>query len=86
VKLRRKSWFEAYHGFGRRKRCAECGVEPCPDWYMLRDEIWRLIADPKQFLCWPCAEVRLGRPLVPADFADVPVHEEILEQLAGTAP
>lgn len=40
--------------------CA-CGATPtCP---MLRDEIWPTISRGDRFLCWACAEERLGREI-----------------------
>lgn len=60
------------------------------EYYMLLDEIW-LEAHPEDdgMLCVTCVERRLGRKLLPADFANVPInliwpHSEILdERLSG---
>ena len=47
--------------FNARSACMDCGTghHSCPP---LHDHIWRSIAD-DGFLCWPCAEKRLGRAL-----------------------
>lgn len=41
-------------------RCPCRAIATCP---MLRDEIWKKIAYGERFLCWPCAEGRLGREI-----------------------
>jgi len=67
----------------RKKRCADCRIEIAPKqpqpgtwhWYMVWDEIWAqagMSAD--GFLCVPCLERRLGRPLRINDLADRPVN------------
>lgn len=47
--------------------CAECGDPEDGACYRLRDDVWSSIAKPDEVLHPWCAEVRLGRPLVPAD-------------------
>jgi hypothetical protein len=64
--------------------CADCSAPTCPgEWYMVVDGVWRealAVGDrpdggPVGFLCIGCLEARLGRRLVAADFAPLPVNE-----------
>jgi hypothetical protein len=67
-------------------RCADCGVELLPDtppgsrdWqrYMVHDQVWADagIDTHSGWLCVPCLEARLGRPLTGQDLiADLPVN------------
>lgn len=41
-------------------RCSCGSTVTCP---MLLDEIWGVISNGDRFLCWPCAEKRLGREI-----------------------
>lgn len=51
--------------------CLDCGVctHTINEYYMLRNHIWRSIAD-DGMLCIGCAEKRLGRRLTGKDFID----------------
>jgi hypothetical protein len=42
--------------------CEDCNARTsdCP---MLHDELWLSIAKPSAYLCWSCAERRLGRDI-----------------------
>jgi hypothetical protein len=67
--------------------CADCGVDTsfatgCGHFYTLDSGLWRRAAtDGARCLCLDCVEVRLGRPVVEADFIATP--PEILARLAG---
>jgi hypothetical protein len=58
--------------------CAVCGVDTLragTDWYMVTPEAWRdagLL--PREFACLTCLAERLGRPLAPLDFPDLPIN------------
>lgn len=67
--------------------CMDCGVDTTPctgkrgcrhagrwDWYMVTAEVWAVANADSGFLCIPCLEVRLGRPVVSSDFAAAPVN------------
>lgn len=57
--------------------CKDCGVNTLhiDEYYMLADEVWDSIYKKRRgMLCIGCVESRLGRKLVPADFADVPLN------------
>jgi hypothetical protein len=57
----------------RRFACTDCGRFGLG--FMLLDRIWDLAARSRSILlCIRCVEVRLGRRLEIADFADVPVN------------
>ena len=55
--------------------CDACGQ---PDeGYMLHDDLWDVVVrDGERYLCFDCVRRRLGRPLYPADFMDVPLSAE----------
>jgi hypothetical protein len=66
--------------------CADCGIELLPatppgvrDWhrYMVHNRVWAEagMTPLGGWLCIPCFEDRLGRPLTPADLADVPLND-----------
>jgi hypothetical protein len=68
--------------------CVDCGLDtkPCShrpgcrhagrwEYYMLCGPVWTAAGAPEGDLCVGCVEARLGRPLVPADFAVVSVNE-----------
>ena len=66
--------------------CADCGVELMPrtpfgsrDWqrYMVHDHVWAAagIGYLDGWLCIPCLEGRLGRPLTGADLEAVPLND-----------
>ena len=61
--------------------CADCGpadlIGP-----MLRDDIWLSIARKDEFLCLPCIERRLGRPLTENDLTGCRLNEGCPEFLA----
>ena len=64
-------------GVGLRFLCLDCGADTDKNeqYYMLRDGIWRSINHKRKgMLCLTCAERRLGRPLVGADFSAAPVN------------
>src|SRR5262249_34021493 len=46
--------------------CDDCGRQTAGG-PMLRDEVWATVAKSELFLCLPCTERRLGRPLTPED-------------------
>lgn len=57
----------------------DCGVDTDKneEYYMLKHMLLRSInPEVKGKLCLTCAEVRLGRGLVGADFLDVPVNAQ----------
>jgi len=65
-------------------RCADCGVELLPDtppgsrdWqhYMVHNQVWADAGRDDGWLCIPCLETRLRRPLTGADFLDLPINE-----------
>jgi len=60
-----------------RSPCADCGGHGYG--YMLRDSLWVLVNRGSRdgFLCLPCVERRLGRPLRRDDFTDVPINAPI---------
>jgi hypothetical protein len=66
--------------------CADCGVDVVPlnplggrDWhrYMVTDQVWADagMASLGGWLCIPCLETRLGRPLTGADFKPLPLND-----------
>jgi hypothetical protein len=63
-------------------QCFECDMCDDPGWGpMLKDEVWikiqakeRKLSIGDGFLCEPCMVKRLGRPLVAADLAPVPMN------------
>lgn len=63
--------------------CADCGVETLPtdegraEFYMIHDRLWDSIMDGPGWLCVGCAEARLGRRLVAADFTDAPINDAL---------
>jgi len=57
------------------QRCWDCNVLTEDEYYMLYDELWDSLGIGRhRILCIGCAEIRLGRRLVPADFTDCPVN------------
>lgn len=57
--------------------CKDCSANTLhiDEYYMLTDEVWDSIYKKRRgMLCIGCVESRLGRKLVPADFADVPLN------------
>ena len=53
--------------------CMDCGKNTLesPDYYMLRNRLWRMLVSRNQrhgMLCLACVEQRLGRSLIPDDF------------------
>ena len=46
--------------------------------FMVRKDVWLLIADKDVFLCIGCTERRLGRPISFEDLIDCPLNSEIL--------
>src|SRR5689334_13263515 len=51
--------------------CSKDTYENNEDYSMLRNRLWRQLVPREQrhgMLCRACVEVRLGRPLIPADF------------------
>lgn len=59
-------------------RCTCGNGATCP---MILDDLWASIARGARFLCWPCAEARLGRALVKEDLR--PQLTRLLTQLAS---
>jgi hypothetical protein len=64
--------------------CADCGAktqrqEPGArsEWYMVHDEVWTAagMEETGGYLCIGCLEKRLGRRLVPADFAPLSIND-----------
>jgi hypothetical protein len=53
----------------RRWPCADCVSAPDLG-PMLHDDVWLSIARDDEFLCLPCIEWRLGRPLTESDLVD----------------
>lgn len=63
---------EFYHYI--KMSCHECHVDIRKDktnFYMVQDQLWYEFGVGKGYLCLPCFEKRLGRPLVLEDFPDV---------------
>lgn len=75
---------------GRPAPCHDCARDVMPfderghlveggsEWYMVTDPVWSSATNADEsvaYLCIGCLEGRLGRPLVPDDFADLPVNE-----------
>lgn len=60
--------------------CADCGVETVycdnSEYYMVKDAVWEAsgMGFDDGYLCIGCLQHRLGRPLIRADFTDVPVN------------
>lgn len=57
--------------------CKDCSANTLhiDEYYMLTDEVWASIYKKRRgMLCIGCVEARLGRKLVPEDFADVPLN------------
>jgi hypothetical protein len=61
--------------------------------YMTTDEVWAAAGDPGGYWCIGCLEERLGRQLVPEDFADLPLttssdhdRSDRLQSRIGTGP
>jgi hypothetical protein len=49
--------------------CLDCGKNTWDEYYMLKDSLWEKIhPEISGMLCLDCAERRLGRKLVSADF------------------
>lgn len=69
--------------------CLDCRTDVMPfgqygqrlegqtEWYMVTEEVWKAANGPGSdgYLCIGCLETRLGRPLTPDDFPDLPVNE-----------
>lgn len=68
--------------------CADCGVDTTPctgkrgcrhkgrwQWYMVTKALWKRAGMKDGFLCIPCLEARIGRPLKPRDFTKWPVND-----------
>lgn len=46
------------------------------EYYMLKDSVWKQVHDSERgMLCIGCLETRLGRKLIPLDFAVVPLND-----------
>jgi hypothetical protein len=65
--------------------CGDCGV--LVNVYMVRDDVWAAAGGVTgndwsgrrvRFLCIPCLQHRLGRPLTKADLTDVPANRDLL--------
>lgn len=82
--------FEALVEAGKPTPCDDCSGDVTPyaddgrpvengwEWYMVRSEIWEEAyrnGSPPRFLCIGCLEARIGRRLLPGDFAPVPLNE-----------
>ena len=55
----------------------ERDTEP-DDYYMVTDEIWKRATNNNpdiKYLCLKCLSIRLNRPLIYSDFANVPVND-----------
>ena len=59
------SWFQP---------CQDCG-DLTHDGFMVHDEVWDASGAGDGYICLDCLESRLGRPLVAADFKDVPLND-----------
>jgi hypothetical protein len=53
--------------------------------YFVLDKVWAQAGLDRGFVCLTCLERRLGRPLVRADFKDVPANIEVLHLTKGIA-
>ena len=56
--------------------CDQCGAEVHPrrgEMVILANSTWHRIAEPKDLLCIPCIESRLGRKITAEDFPNIPV-------------
>lgn len=56
--------------------CAECG-EPDVESYMVRDDVWNLVATREEFLHADCLAKRLGRPLTIRDFTECDINSGV---------
>lgn len=74
---------------GKPTACDDCTLDVTPfdedgrpiegawEWYLVRDEIWKAASgnrEPPRILCVHCLEQRIGRRLIPGDFADLPIN------------
>ncbi|TDZ93466.1 hypothetical protein [Mycobacteroides salmoniphilum] len=81
--------------------CLDCGIDTDnvdgrghDEYYMLHNDLWlRINPDEAGHLCIGCAESRLGRRLIRADFTDAPVNTKprrasvrLLSRLAHPMP
>jgi hypothetical protein len=68
--------------------CRSCGTNTTPctgrrgcrhagkwDWYMVKPGVWDAVGGGNGFLCIPCLEQLIGRPLNRGDFVDAPVND-----------
>lgn len=82
--------YEALVRWGAPTTCDDCGGDVTPyddygrpveggwEWYMVRSEVWEAAANqggPPRILCIGCLEDRIGRRLMPSDFADLPINQ-----------
>lgn len=66
-----------YKEFTRQKSfcCYDCEIED-PDYYMVKEEIWKEYGASLGQLCFKCLEKRMGRKLKVEDFTDCLVNNE----------
>ncbi len=68
--------------------CRSCGTDTTPctgkrgcrhkgkwQWYMVLPAIWQQAGGGNGYLCIPCLEQAIGRPLNRTDFADLPIND-----------
>lgn len=62
--------------------CADCGINTWEihEYYMVIDKVWKVHGVDMGMLCIGCLEDRMGRRLVPWDFAQVPVNWNLPHQ------
>jgi hypothetical protein len=83
--------FESLVKSGAGSACDGCGTDVTPydedgrpmdhswEWYMVEPELWETACtadgSSPRYLCIGCLEARIGRPLRPDDFSDLPVND-----------
>jgi hypothetical protein len=53
--------------------CSDC-LSTWPEFYMVRDDLWKAHGNDEGLLCMRCFEKRMGRKVVKADLNDAPLN------------
>ena len=80
-----------FHYPKRRVHCRDCGGDVTDEFYMIHHDLWdQCLKGAGGWICVPCIEDRLGRPLTRDDFILCPINvttfrktARLLERMGG---